>query len=33
VFVQNRRTHHELGLDIDPRRWLPAAFSALTHTI
>jgi len=34
AFVQNlRRGHYELGLDIDPRHRLPAAFTELTLAI
>jgi transposase, IS6 family len=34
AFVQNlRRGHYELGMDIDPRRRLPAAFAELTLAI
>jgi IS6 family transposase len=34
AFVQNlRRSHYELGLDVDPRLRLPAAFAELTLTI
>jgi IS6 family transposase len=34
AFVQNlRRGHYELGLDIDPRRRLPAAFAELALAI
>jgi transposase-like protein len=32
AFIQNlRRSHYELGVDIDPRHRIPAAFAELTH--
>jgi hypothetical protein len=34
AFIQNiRRGHYELGVDIDPRHRLPAAFAELTLAI
>jgi IS6 family transposase len=34
AFVQNlRRGHYELGVDVDPRHRIPAAFAELTHAI
>jgi hypothetical protein len=34
AFVQNlRRGHYELGVDVEPRHWLTAIFSELTHAI
>ena len=34
AFVQNiRRGHHELGVDMDPRSRLPAAFTELIRAI
>lgn len=34
AFVQNlRRGHYELGMDIDPRHRLPAAFTELVRAI
>ena len=34
AFIQNlRRGHYELGIDIDPKRQLPAAFTELAHAI
>jgi IS6 family transposase len=34
AFVQNlRRGHYELGVDVDPQHWLPAAFTELACTI
>jgi hypothetical protein len=34
AFVQNlRRGHYELGLDIDPKHWLPAAFTELARAL
>jgi transposase, IS6 family len=34
AFVQNlRRGHYELGLDADPRHWLPAVFTETARAI
>ena len=34
AFVQNlRRGHYELGVDVDPRHRIPAAFAELAHAI
>jgi transposase-like protein len=34
AFVQNlRRGHYELGVDVDPRHRIPAAFTELAHAI
>lgn len=33
AFVQNRRGHYELGLDVDPRHRLPGAFTKLALAI
>ena len=34
AFVQNlRRGHYELGVDVDPRQRIPAAFAELLHAI
>ena len=34
AFIQNlRRGHYELGLDLDPRHRLSAAFAELPHAI
>jgi hypothetical protein len=33
AFVQNRRGHYELGVDIDRRHRLPTAFTGLARAI